>query len=101
MRLNVLPAAALLASLALAACATAPGNGDAPPVDLTGAEVASRTLDNGDLVEEYRIGTQLRMVRITPARGPAYYLYDRDGDGALDRDDADKLPQTYWKLFSW
>ena len=101
MRLNVLPAAALLASLALAACATTPGQAGTPPVDLTGAEVASRTLDNGDLVEEYRIGTQLRMVRITPARGPAYYLYDRDGDGALDRDDADKLPQTYWKLFSW
>ena len=22
-------------------------------------------------------------------------------DGALDRDQADDIPQTYWKLFSW
>ena len=95
------PVAAVVATLALAACASTPGASDAPPVDLAGAEVASRTLDNGDVVEEYRVGTQLRMVRITPVRGPAYYLYDKDGDGALDRDDADKLPQTYWKLFSW
>ena len=41
------------------------------------------------------------MVKITPARGAPYYLYDRDGDGALDRDQADDIPQTYWKLFSW
>ena len=101
MRLPVLPAAALLATLALAACATTPGQDDTPPVDLAGAQVATRTLENGDIVEEYRVGTQLRMVRITPLRGPAYYLYDRDGDGRLDRNDAEKLPQTYWKLFSW
>ena len=101
MRQPFLSAATLATVLALAACATGPGAADAPPVDLAGAQVAPRTLDNGDVVEEYRVGTQLRMVRITPVRGPAYYLYDRDGDGALDRDDADKLPQTYWKLFSW
>ena len=89
-------AAALAAILALAGCAST-----GAPVDVTGAEVASRTLDNGDLFEEYRVAGQLRMVKITPVRGAPYYLYDRDGDGALDRDDADKLPQTYWKLFSW
>lgn len=101
MRLPVLPVAALLAILALAACATTPGPDETPPVDLAGAEVATRTLENGDIVQEYRVGTQLRMVRITPPRGPAYYLYDRDGDGRLDRNDAERLPQTYWKLFSW
>ena len=68
--------------------------GSAPVAPKTGADWI-------DPVVYYRVGTQLRMVRITPGRGPAYYLYDRDGDGALDRDDADKLPQTYWKLFSW
>ena len=101
MRLPLLPTAVVLATLALAACASTPGASDAPPVDLAGAEVASRTLDNGDVVEEYRVGTELRMVKITPVRGPAYYLYDRDGDGRLDRNDAERLPQTYWKLFSW
>ena len=100
MRQPFLTAAVLLASLALAACATAPGAGDAPPVDLAGAEVATRTLDNGDVVEEYRVGTQLRMVRITPVRGPAYYLYERNGSIVSTRP-GDNAPQTYFKLFSW
>ncbi len=98
MRLPILPAAALAVLLAATGCAT---TGNPPPVDLTGAEVAARTLENGDVVEEYRVAGQLRMVKITPLRGPAYYLYDRDGDGTLDRDDAEDLPQVYWKLFSW
>ncbi|WP_019398313.1 DUF2782 domain-containing protein [Pseudoxanthomonas sp. GW2] len=91
--------AATLASLLLAGCATT-ATADAP-VDVSGAEVASRVLENGDRMDEYRVAGQLRMVRITPVRGPAYYLYDRDGDGTLDRDDAEDLPQVYWKLFSW
>jgi len=99
MRKPFLFAATLAASLLTAGCATT-GTADAP-VDLTGAEVASRVLDNGDKVDEYRVNGQLRMVRITPVRGPAYFLYDRDGDGTLDRNDAENLPQVYWKLFSW
>jgi len=99
MRKPITIAAALAASLLLAGCATT-GGADAP-VDVSGAEVASRVLENGDRMDEYRVGGQLRMVRITPVRGPAYYLYDRDGDGTLDRDDADNLPQVYWKLFQW
>jgi hypothetical protein len=91
-----LQAAALGAVLSLAGCATTGG----APVDVAGADVASRTMDNGDVVEEYRVGGQLRMVKITPPRGPAYYLYDRDGDGSLDRD-RDDVPATYWKLFQW
>ena len=99
MRTPTTIAAALAASLLLAGCATT-GTADMP-VDVSGAQVASRVLENGDRMDEYRVGGQLRMVRITPPRGPAYYLYDRDGDGTLDRDDADNLPQTYWKLFQW
>jgi hypothetical protein len=100
MRKPIKTAAALAAVLALAGCATGGATAGAP-VDVSGADVAVRTLDNGDKLEEYRVAGQLRMVRITPVRGAPYYLYDRDGDGALDRDDADKVPQTYWKLFSW
>ena len=96
MCMPTLSAAALAATILLAGCATT-----GAPVDLKDAEVAQRTLDNGDTYEEYRVGGQLRMVKISPARGPAYYLYDRDGDGALDRDDRDDLPQVYWKLFQW
>lgn len=99
MRKPTMIAAALGASLLLAGCASTGGAN--MPVDVDGADVASRVLENGDRMDEYRVDGQLRMVRITPVRGPAYYLYDRDGDGALDRDDADDLPQVYWKLFQW
>ncbi|UNK58958.1 DUF2782 domain-containing protein [Pseudoxanthomonas daejeonensis] len=92
----ILTAAAVAAALFMGGCAST-----GAPVDVNGADVATRTLENGDTFEEYRVAGQLRMVKITPLRGAPYYLYDRDGDGALDRDDADKVPQTYWKLFSW
>ncbi|HEY0861486.1 MAG TPA: DUF2782 domain-containing protein, partial [Pseudoxanthomonas sp.] len=44
----------------------------------------------------------LRMVKVTPARGAAYYLYDSDGDGRLDKskDNVDVSP-VYWKLYGW
>lgn len=89
--------------LALAGCATTQTADDgAPPVDVAGAEVTSHTETNGDLIEEYRVGTQLRMVKVTPSRGPAYYLYDANGDGRLDKGSANKdMPAVYWKLFSW
>ncbi|MFT3754874.1 MAG: DUF2782 domain-containing protein [Pseudoxanthomonas sp.] len=87
--------------LMLAACAsTQTADDGAPPVDLAGTEVFSHTAENGDVIEEYRAGAELRMVKITPARGPAYYLYDRNGDGKLDAENK-QMPQTYWKLFSW
>src|SRR5690606_28254090 len=92
-------AATLAASLLLARCATtAPADA---PVDVSGAQVATRVVASGARRDDHRVGGQLRMVRIAPVRGPASCLYDRDGDGALDKDDADKLPQVYWKLFSW
>ena len=77
----------------LAACASGPQ----PPA---GAERQVRTESNGDVVEEYRVGGMLHMVKITPARGVPYYLMDRNGDGRLE------LPQgviapVYFKLYSW
>ncbi|WMJ70982.1 DUF2782 domain-containing protein [Stenotrophomonas sp. 24(2023)] len=90
----------MLASLLLlAGCATTGGAG-APPMDVTGAEVATRTLDNGDTLAEYRIGGQLRMVKVTPLRGPAYYMYDKNGDGHMDSS-KDGVSPVYWKLYSW
>ncbi len=35
-------------------------------------------------VQEYRMGGQLYMVKITPDKGPSYYLVDSDGDGNLE-----------------
>jgi hypothetical protein len=85
---------ALAATLALGACAT---TGPEIPAD---AVAATRTEANGDTITEYRVGNQLRVVEVHPARGPAYYLYDRDGDGVVDMA-GDNPPQTYFKLFSW
>ncbi len=85
----------LTATALLAACATLGGTPEIPE----GAVGNTRTEANGDVVTEYRVGTELRMVKVEPARGPAYYLYDRDGDGRVDQDD--RAPMTYYKLFGW
>lgn len=101
------PARALLAALATAwlalalpGCATT-GAGDAAAPEIPeGATEATRTEPNGDVITEYRVGTQLRVVKVVPARGPTYYLYDRDGDGTIDNDYGN-LPTTWFKLFEW
>lgn len=96
---RMMPATLLVLALLLAGCATSGGAG-MPPVDVAGAEVAQRTLDNGDVVEEYRVSGQLRMVKVTPARGAPYYMYDQNGDGRMDNS-KDGVSPVYWKLYSW
>ena len=94
----------LIALLALAGCASMGRDADAPPVDVTGADVTRRSLDNGDTIEEYRVGGQLRMVKVTPSRGPAYYLMDENGDGRLDKSKGASekdISPVYWKLYGW
>lgn len=57
-----------------------------------------------DVIEEYRIGGRLYMVKITPQLGPPYYLVDGDGDGNLETrfDDLDtRLMIPSWIIFSW
>ena len=88
------PALPALATLLLTACATTTPDIPADAVPVT------RTEANGDVITEYRVGRQLRVVEVRPARGPAYYLYDRDGDGIVDKA-GDNPPQTYYKLFGW
>ena len=68
--------------LALAGCASLFSSQNDPAVDLADAQVAVRTESNGDVIEEYRVAGQLRMVKVTPSRGAAYYLMDENGDGA-------------------
>ena len=94
-------AAPLSCLLAVAGCASTAGSTPAD-IDLANAQVAVRTEKNGDTIEEYRVAGNLRMVKVTPARGAAYYLYDSDGDGRLDKskDNVDVSP-VYWKLYGW
>ncbi len=88
--------------LLLAGCASTGSTQDPSDVDLTGAERAVRTEPNGDVIEEFRVAGQLRMVKVTPARGPAFFLIDDNGDGRADRSRGNSsiLP-VYWKLFGW
>ena len=60
--------------------------------------------EQGRTVQEYRINGQLYMVKITPARGPAYYLMDTDGDGEFDQttgEDPARIVVPQWILFRW
>ena len=91
------PALLLPLALALAACATTAD----PAIDIPPDAVENtRTEANGDVITEYRVAGQLRMVRVQPPRGPAYYLYERNGQ-LLSTKAGDNPPQTYFKLFSW
>ncbi len=56
-----------------------------------------------DVVEEYRVGGQLYMVKITPNKGLPYYLIDSDGDGSLEtrRNELDNPEVIMWRIFSW
>jgi hypothetical protein len=88
----------LAVAVLLSACAsTAP-----LPAAPAGAAEVTRTEANGDRVSEYRVGGQLRMVRVVPAHGIPYTLIDSNGDGRLDRVDANgPVSPVYFKLFSW
>lgn len=88
----------LVLLLALNGCATTPSpQADAAiPPDAVASE---RVMDNGDAITEYRVAGQLRMVQVKPKHGPAYFLYDRNGDGRIDHDR--NAPTVYFELFKW
>jgi hypothetical protein len=88
----------------------APAEGEAsapPPSPDTGEEVIEpkvTILRRGkDVVEEYRVGDQLYMIKIFPAKGYPYFLVDTDGDGSLETRSNElsnpEIPQ--WVLFRW
>ena len=93
---------ALLALLPLAFAGCATMGSDDPTVGLTGAEVRSRQMEGGDLAEEYYVAGQVRVVKITPKRGPVYYLVDSNGDGILDSSKGEgSVSPVQYKLFGW
>ena len=103
--------AVLLAVAAATTSAATPASQDvpipekipSPPSSEAAPTVNIRTMDNGDVVEEYRIAGQLTMVRVTPLHGKPYYLYDDNGNGRLDRSDADRagVSPVYWVIYQW
>lgn len=89
--------------LTLAGCASMIAQND-QDMNLADAQVAVRTEPNGDVIEEYRVANQLRMVKVTPSRGVPYYLMDENGDGRLDHSKGageKDISPVYWKLYGW
>lgn len=73
-----------------------------PPAPEEAPTVNIRQIDNGDTVEEYRQNGRLTMVKVTPKRGAPYTLLDSNGDGRLDRKDAEgPVAPVYWTLYEW
>ncbi len=76
-----------------------------PTVQLTpGQEPEVRIIRReSETVEEYRIGGQLYMLRVTPAGGVPFYLIDYFGDGNFVRsatiDTGVRVPM--WVIRSW
>jgi len=56
-------------------------------------------------VEEYRLGGQIYMVKITPIGGVPYYYIDTDGDGKLeldvDQQALNPVQPVHWKILEW
>jgi hypothetical protein len=48
------------------------------------------TTRDGDQFEEYRVNGRLYMVKVTPAKGPPYYLIDDEGTGKFRRSDLER-----------
>lgn len=96
-------ATSALLALALTGCASLGAKpADDPTAALSNAEIRTRTVENGDVIEEYRVAGQLRAVKVTPSRGPVYYLVDENGDGRLDTSKGEgTVSPVYFKLFSW
>ena len=64
----------LILALALSACASVTPE-PAPSIP-EAAVPATHT--------EYRLGGQLKVIKVVPFRGVTYYIYDRNGDGVVD-----------------
>lgn len=57
-----------------------------------------------ETIYEYRVNGALFAIKVQPKQGPAYYFYDRDGDGDLEfsRDDPlVGLTVNQWVLLQW
>jgi hypothetical protein len=66
-------------------------------------QVATRK-QNGDTIEEFRVGGRVVMIRVTPARGIPYILTDPKGDGSFSqRRDSLEVPLSVpmWVLFTF
>lgn len=102
--LNVLCISALFSTTLYAADAE-DAEGEIVPADpLSSGPAIIIDRAGEDPVKEFRINGQLYMVKVTPRKGPPYYLVDSDGDGNLEtrwNDLAPNLLIPAWVLKKW
>lgn len=93
----LLPAPALSAS--------PPESGTPGHIEGVDDEPEITIIRRGDaVIEEYRVGGQLYMIKVTPRRGIPYYLVDTDGDGRLDSrrsELAEDMMIPSWTILRW
>ncbi len=98
--------------LALTAAAVWADVDDAPPQLEPLPEVEDQELQpevtirrrGKSVIEEYRIGGRLYMIKVIPPIGPPYYLVDTDADGTLDtrRSDLEEGIRVHqWRILEW
>ena len=71
------------------------------PLDNVDINIIKR--DNKTL-ETHSVNGIVYKVKVIPAKGPVYYLYDTDGDGSLETRSNRELSETtvqQWKIFEW
>jgi hypothetical protein len=69
-----------------------------PTPDITIIQGADKT------IAEYRIHGRLYMIKVTPKKGPPYYMVDTDGDGNLESRRSglsEDLLIPSWTLLEW
>lgn len=66
-------------------------------------QVTTRTDDQGQVIQEYRVNGKLFMQRITPRHGHPYVVIDDRGDGTFTRQDntLDRLRVPQWVLLEF
>lgn len=88
--------------------AVAPAQEEAGPTEEQGSArpTPDVTIIQGEdkTIAEYRIHGRLYMIKVTPRKGPPYYLVDTDGDGNLESrrsDLSEDLLIPSWTLLEW
>ena len=109
----VILAGVLLSVVLAAARAEEPAQPPAGETSKRTPGIATKGMDEPEItiiesknktIEEYRINGQLYMIKVTPKKGPPYYIIDTDGDGILETRRNDILPGMMvpqWTLFRW
>jgi len=98
MRLTIAFVMLLLSLGVLAQDESGPAEAPAPTPDVTIIQGDDKT------IAEYRVHGRLYMIKVTPKKGPPYYLVDTDGDGNLETrrgELSEDLLIPSWTLLEW